>query len=150
MTKGYSILSLDSLEKGQYQAKAEIEWNVASDIEKSYNFRIYSPKAVKITDKRGNQGFSLLSLPEVWNQEATFMDTQRSLTHAQTENKSPSHGGLLNRLFSMFGQSESEHKEPEAVPENYKFLDPFDHKVLKQMGEKNHNGPVTFMILKNA
>jgi len=67
MTKGYSILSLDSLDKGTYQVKAEIEWNVASDVEKSYNFRIYSTRAVKITDKRGNQGFSLLSLPEVWN-----------------------------------------------------------------------------------
>lgn len=54
MTKGYSVLSLDQLEKGEYHVKADIDWNVASDVERSYNFRIYSPKAVKITDKRGN------------------------------------------------------------------------------------------------
>jgi hypothetical protein len=147
-------LNIDGLPAGNYTAKALITWNVTSDIERSYNFRIYSTSAIPITDRDGKQGFSLLSLPEVWNQEASFMDTKRAQRAEEPEEKTEKKG-LMSSLFKMFGAVSQadmyKGTETDNSPaENYKFLDPFDQEVLEKMGENNQNGPVTFIILKNA
>lgn len=96
----------------------------------------------------------MMALPDVWEDEALFMDTKRAQEALTTGNAKKT--SVLGNILSIFGaapKAELADKEysSDQQASNYKFLDPFDETVLSGFQEDSfEEAGITFVIIKNV